>query len=670
MTYYLGVDLGTTYTAAAVFENGSARVLELGNRTPTIPSVVYLTPEGTVLTGEAANRRAATDPTRVAREFKRRIGDTTPLLLGGTPYSADALSAMLLRWTHDHVTERQGEPPAGIAVTYPANWGPFKRDLLDQAIRQADLDAVTTITEPEAAVIDYASNERVDAGAIVAVYDLGGGTFDAAVVRKLDHGVEVLGEPEGIERLGGIDFDEAVFAHVRASLGDALSQLDQNDPVALSAMARLRQECVEAKEALSSDSEVSIPVVLPSIATEVRLTRAEFERMITPTLAPTLTAMQRALRSADLTADQVNSILLAGGSSRIPLVSQMIGAEMGRPVAVDAHPKHTVALGAAKAAADAATAASAPPAAPAPAAAVAPAVAPTPAPEPEQPPAPAPEPVAAAEPAAAVPTTQVPAVDATQVMPAAAAAAAPTPASPPPATPPVGGGSHGAASGGGSRKWFLVGLAAVVLAVAGFLAATQLGGGDDPNTVEATDDGGQDGTDGTTTDDDGNVDGEVVADPTPTSTPTPVPETPTPVPNTPTPVPNTPTPVPPTPTPTPDPERLPCADDAERCIEIDDLSLDGNNLVVEWTTFGFDPSLPGGFHAHFFSDVFEPEQVGGNFADFGVTRGQWNAIAAQPYVKPLSDLPEGTTKFCVTVGTPDHAVDNPLLFQCVDLPQA
>ena len=659
MTYYLGVDLGTTYTAAAVFENGSARVLELGNRTPTIPSVVYLTPEGTVLTGEAANRRAATDPTRVAREFKRRIGDTTPLLLGGTPYSADALSAMLLRWTHDQVTERQGQAPAGIAVTYPANWGPFKRDLLDQAIRQADLDGVTTITEPEAAVIDYASNERVDPGAIVAVYDLGGGTFDAAVVRKLEHGVEVLGEPEGIERLGGIDFDEAVFAHVRASLGDALSQLDQNDPVALSAMARLRQECVDAKEALSSDSEVSIPVVLPSIATEVRLTRAEFERMITPTLAPTLTAMQRALRSAGVTSDQVDSILLAGGSSRIPLVAQMIGAEMGRPVAVDAHPKHTVALGAAKAAADAASATTAAPAAPAPAPIVPPAPEPAPAP-------PAPEPAAAA------PTTEIPAVEPTQVMPVAAAPTSPPaaspPASPPPAGAPPGSGSQHAASGGGSRKWFLVGLAAVVLAVAGFLAATQLGGGDDPDNVEATDDGGgEDGTDGDGADDGGAEDGEVIVEPTPT--PTPVPETPTPVPDTPTPVPNTPTPIPPTPTPTPDPERLPCPDDAERCIEIDELSIDGGNLVVEWTAFGFTPSTAD-FHAHFFSNVFEPNQAGNNAATFGADSGSWNAVDVQPYVKPLDQLPEGTTKFCVTVGMPSHGIDNPELFQCVDIPDA
>ena len=479
MTYYLGVDLGTTYTAAAINEGGRASITELGNRTPTIPSVVFLSEDGTVLTGEAANRRAATEPTRVAREFKRRIGDTTPLSLGGTPYSADALSAMLLRWTVDRVSERQGAAPAGICVSYPANWGPFKRDLLDQAIRQADLDGVTTITEPEAAVLHYASHERVDTGAVVAVFDLGGGTFDAAVVRKTADGVEVLGEPEGIERLGGIDFDEAVVAHVRAALGDAITDLDPADPVAMAAMARLRQECIDAKEALSSDSEVSIPVMLPTVATEVRLTRAEFERMISPTLAPTITALQRALRSANVTPEDVNTILLAGGSSRIPLVSQMVGAEMGRPVAVDAHPKHAVALGAALAAeADAAGAA---PSTPPPAAPVAPGPAPeAPAAAPVAPPPAAPEPAPAPAPEPAPPTEPIPVVEPTAPMPAVAAVD--TPAGPPPTAPPGGSPVTPAPStgggGGDNRRWLFVGPAAVVLAVAGFLAATQLGGGD------------------------------------------------------------------------------------------------------------------------------------------------------------------------------------------------
>ena len=117
MSYWLGIDLGTTYTAAAVWRDGRAQVVDLGTRAPVVPSVVLLRDDGELIVGEAAERRAATEPERVAREFKRRIGDPTPVLLAGTPVSADALTARLLRWTVDKVAEAEGGPAAGIAVS-------------------------------------------------------------------------------------------------------------------------------------------------------------------------------------------------------------------------------------------------------------------------------------------------------------------------------------------------------------------------------------------------------------------------------------------------------------------------------------------------------------------------------------------------------------------------
>ena len=351
MGYSLGVDLGTTYTAAAIYRDGQVEIATLGNRAAAIPSVVLLREDETVLTGDAASRRGVTEPDRVAREFKRRVGDPTPIFLGGAPYSAETLMGKLLRAAVDEVAQREGGLPDRIAVTHPANWGPFKKDLLAQSITVADLSNVETLTEPEAAAILYAHNARVDPGEVVAVYDLGGGTFDAAVLRKTPTGFEILGQPEGIERLGGIDFDAAVFAHVARSLGGALENLDEDDPNAMAAVARLRHECIDAKEALSGDTDASIPVMLPDLQTEVRLTRTEFEGMVRPALADTITALHRALRSAKVEPDQVKAVLLVGGSSRIPLVAQLVGAELGRPVAVDAHPKHSIALGAALAAA-------------------------------------------------------------------------------------------------------------------------------------------------------------------------------------------------------------------------------------------------------------------------------------------------------------------------------
>ncbi|HEV7651943.1 MAG TPA: Hsp70 family protein [Actinophytocola sp.] len=346
--YALGIDLGTTFTAAAVWRDGRAQIVSLGGRGAAIPSVVLLREDETFLTGEAANRRGLTEPSRVAREFKRRIGDTTPILLAGTPNSAESLTSHLLRAVVSEVVTREGGPPSSVCVSHPANWGPYKIDLLRQAVRMADLPAqVTFATEPEAAAVNYAQEQRLGVGAVVAVYDLGGGTFDAAVLRRTATGFAILGEPEGIERLGGIDFDAAVFNHVRTSLGTKLDDLDEDDPAVISAVARLREECVAAKEALSADTDTAIPVLLPSVTTEVRLTRGELESMVRPSLHGSIEALQRAVRSAALSATDLHSVLLVGGSSRMPIVGQLVSAELGRPVAVDTHPKHAVALGAA-----------------------------------------------------------------------------------------------------------------------------------------------------------------------------------------------------------------------------------------------------------------------------------------------------------------------------------
>ena len=137
-----------------------------------------------------------------------------------------------------------------------------------------------------------------------------------------------------------------MLAHEAGHVGAALAKLDPEDPAALKAMARLRTECTTAKEALSADTEVSIPVLLPSVQTEIRLTRGEFEGMIRPTLADTISALERSIRSTGVEPAKVKVVLLVGGSSRIPLVGQLVAAAIGRPVAVDVHPKHAVALGA------------------------------------------------------------------------------------------------------------------------------------------------------------------------------------------------------------------------------------------------------------------------------------------------------------------------------------
>ena len=359
MTYWLGIDLGTTYTAAALcrptVDELETHVVPLGSRSAAVPSVLFLAEDGSPVVGEGAQRRALTDPDRVVREFKRRIGDEIPLLVGGVPCHAHELAAVLVHWVWQRVTEREGELPEGVALTCPASWGPYKISLFKQAVQATRIGEMTRpgsaelLSEPQAAAISYASRERVEVGAHLAVYDLGGGTFDAAVVRKdSPTAFTVLGRPEGIDGLGGVTFDEMLFDHVCAAAGVPLTQIDPNDPDIVPEVARLRRECTEAKEALSVDTDTTIAVSLGGIRQRVRVTRAEFEEMIRPELERTIESLHGALGSADVSADQVDAILLVGGSSRIPLVSQLISAEFGQAPAIDTDPKTAVAEGAAR----------------------------------------------------------------------------------------------------------------------------------------------------------------------------------------------------------------------------------------------------------------------------------------------------------------------------------
>jgi YVTN family beta-propeller protein len=342
MTYGLGVDLGTTFTAAATRHGDRIERFRLGDRSDVAPSVVMIRPDGAVLTGAAAERRATTDPERVAREFKRKLGDPVPMIVGGSPMPVPALLAHLLRAVVAKVSAAEGAPPETVTLTHPASWNAYQKEIFAQVPQLAEVGPVRMVTEPEAAAATYAANERLAVGATVAVYDLGGGTFDATVLRRTESGFQILGTPQGIQGLGGIDFDQAVFAHVRESLGgDATAGADR------AALYRLRQECVQAKEALSVDTDVTVPVLLPAAHTHIRLTRGEFEDMVRPVLADTMTALRGALRSADVGSEDLTAVLLVGGSSKIPLVAKMVSAEFKAPIAVDTDPEFAVALGAA-----------------------------------------------------------------------------------------------------------------------------------------------------------------------------------------------------------------------------------------------------------------------------------------------------------------------------------
>jgi actin-like ATPase involved in cell morphogenesis len=355
--YVLGVDLGTTFTAAAVAVGEEPPVaVPLGSRAATMPTVAYLGPDGEFLVGEAAERRALTDPDWVVRRFKRRIGDETPLLIGNgaqaARHHAHSLAARMISWVVGQVTLRQGGGPERIVVTHPVGWGPHKLQLLTRSLADLGLDNVDLLSEPQAAAIAFASTGRLPEDALLAVYDLGGGTFDASLLRVTPDGrFRPVGRAVGLADLGGIDFDDAILAHVLDSLGADNVSLDPSEEMVTTALARLRQECVDAKEALSVDTATTVPVLLGSLNTSVRVTRAEFETMISPAIAATVEVLDAALDSLGAE-DEITHLLLTGGSSRIPLVTQALSAHLGSGVRLDRDldPTLAVALGAAVAA--------------------------------------------------------------------------------------------------------------------------------------------------------------------------------------------------------------------------------------------------------------------------------------------------------------------------------
>lgn len=345
--YQLGVDLGTTHTVAAVLRQGQAEIVPLASHSGALRSIVFIDEDDTVVVGDAADDRGFADPSRVARAFKRRLGDPTPVVLGGRPHSAEALMAALLSRVVDLVAEREGGPPTMVTVSHPANWGAYRMDLLGELIDLAGLEQVRTVSDPEATAVFHDSTDEVAVGDVVAVYDLGGGTFDVAVARKVHGAFEMLGRREGIDRLGGLDFDEALLAHVSGAVGVGSDDFGSDDPQTAADVARLRAECAALKETLSTETEVSVAVFAPGKETEVRITRPDLEELIRPALAQTVDALRRSLRSASVEPADLAAVLLVGGSARIPLVARMVSEELGRPVEVVARPKDAVALGAA-----------------------------------------------------------------------------------------------------------------------------------------------------------------------------------------------------------------------------------------------------------------------------------------------------------------------------------
>lgn len=356
MGYDLGIDLGTSMTRAAVSRSRD----DLRLRPECVPldgdriglvSALYLGEDGSVLLGEQAERRVLTEPDRVCRQLMRRLAGGAPVVVGGVAHRPEEPAAELLRYVLHRVAEREEEPAARVAVAHPASWDPHSGTLLVQALHELGHSGVVLVPEPAAAAAHLAARGQLEPGHTVAVFDFGCGSLDAAVIRR--DGPELftlLGDPVSIESPCGADLDEALFTHVLTELEDQVGSVDVDDPEVLTAMGHLLAGCVAAKEALSSATAVTVPVLLPGVHPEVRVTRPAFEALIRPSLQAAVEALCAVTDSVDVRPADVDAVLLVGGCARIPLVVELLTAELQRPVTVDPDATTAVALGSALAA--------------------------------------------------------------------------------------------------------------------------------------------------------------------------------------------------------------------------------------------------------------------------------------------------------------------------------
>jgi molecular chaperone DnaK (HSP70) len=354
MAYVLGIDIGGSCTSAAVARLmgptwSRPEIVRLAPQSPVVPSVLHVSANGSLTVGDPGQEGPLVDGGRIARGFIRRIGDEVPLVVAGEAGKPQTLAAVLAVWVLEQVLAQEDAHPEHIVLTHPAAWGPYRKQLMHEALWEIGLTNVTLLPKPVTAAESHSFQGFT--GRTLGVYALGGTSFATSVVRRTQPaGFEVLGCQEGVQPLGGADFDEALTNHVRAALTQQLGGGGLDDPRVRMALFGLRGECARAKERLTVATETEVRVHLPQGPMQVIITRAEFEEMIRPALQLTVDTLDGTIRACGLQPNQLDGILLVGGSARIPLVAELVAARFPGSVTVEPDPQVAVAAGAALAA--------------------------------------------------------------------------------------------------------------------------------------------------------------------------------------------------------------------------------------------------------------------------------------------------------------------------------
>jgi molecular chaperone DnaK len=347
---HLGIDFGTTFSSAALFVNGEIkRVKEPMRSGYSYPSSAFVNKEGKVFVGQAAENQRGQDPSSYRREFKRDLGQKTPSSLGNRKFlPEDLVSEMLkvLKREAEEMVNRQRIESA--IVTIPASYAGYRAELMEQAARDAGFKQVQLLPEPVAAAIYYDRGQPLVDGERLLVYDLGGGTFDAALMQKRGDRFELLAQPVGDEKLGGRDFDTAIYQHLRQNCSETLNQLldpRQRDARAMRIRYRVEDWLRDFKHQLSVVETHTDD--LPIGDFDYTMSRSTFQGLIHQQLQTTVDLCDRLVRDAGLTWSQVGKVLLVGGSCRIPYVRQLLEKRFNCNVVRVDEPELAVCLGAA-----------------------------------------------------------------------------------------------------------------------------------------------------------------------------------------------------------------------------------------------------------------------------------------------------------------------------------
>ena len=346
MSKIIGIDLGTTNSCVSIFEGGEAHVIANAEGGRTTPSVVSFK-KGEIIVGEKAKRQALVNPDTII-SIKRKMGTSEKVKANGKEYTPEEVSAMILSDLKKTAEAYLGEKVTKAVITVPAYFNDAQRQATKNAGKIAGLEVERIINEPTAAALAYGLDKQ-NTNEKILVYDLGGGTFDVSILELGDGVFEVL-STSGNNHLGGDDFDNRLVDYI-------VSEIKKEEGVDLSddkmAMQRIKEAAEKAKKDLSgmTSTQVSLPFIAQvdgaPVNFEIDITRAKFESLISDLVDSTLEPVRKALKDAKLSKSDIDKVILVGGSTRIPMVQDLVKKETGKDPSKGVNPDEVVSMGAA-----------------------------------------------------------------------------------------------------------------------------------------------------------------------------------------------------------------------------------------------------------------------------------------------------------------------------------